>query len=57
MVTNMVIKWVARKTYKIYFNQEKTAEDVKTLVNEIGYHVLDIEYFRGKPIVLATKVK
>lgn len=54
-MSKLIIRKVAPKLFKIYFDEPYTEIDVKIKVNEIGYHVLYIEYFRGIPVVLVSK--
>ena len=56
-MSKYIIKWVAPKLYKIYFERNLNEQDVKNTLVEMGYNCIRIEYFRGTTIALASKLR
>lgn len=56
-MSKYIIKWVAPKLYKIYFDHYLNEQEVKNTLVEMGYHCIRIEYFRDVPVALASKLR
>lgn len=56
-MSKTIIKWVGRRLYKIYFDHPYTLSEVKNKVVEMGYELINVEYFRDLPVALVSKGK
>lgn len=52
-----IIKWVGKRTYKIYFDTKLTYNEIIEKCNDMGYEFINVQYFRDMPVALVKRGK